>query len=420
MLGLHATPVPSGLAQSPLAAIRLRQAPESIASFPRRRLLLVDRLWPDFPTHVFLSCLSHLAVPAVDSSHSLAFDSLRRVKSTTCSVCTLPLTHSGRVRTPWPPTACARILDSSRCSVAGAALWSVWSGHPFLSCSPISEWSASPSRASLPLIQALRHCNRSAPVSPGRLLGLQATPVPSGLAQNPLAAIHLRQALESIVPSLAGGYFWSTGCGPTFRLTSSCRASHTSRMPAVDSSHSLAFDSLRRVKSATYSVCTLPLTHSGRVRTPWPPTACARLLDSSRYSVAGAASGRFQVRPPFPRLFTGFRVVCFSLTGVLTVNPGLTTLLSITLRRCRPAASSVWMLPLSLQAGQYSPVLPGLLSSAPELVRLSSIARFPSSDFQPHGSQDLTGLVDASGSVTRRMLWSAYYPCCFERKTPRA
>jgi len=126
-----------------------------------------------------------------------------------------------------------------------------------------------------------------------------------------------------------------------------------------------------------------------------------------------------QVRPSLPRLFTDFRMVCFPLAGVLTVNTGLTTLLSIALRRCRPAASSVWMLPLSLQAGQYSPVLPGLLSSAPELVRLSSIARFPSSDFQPHGSQDLTGLVDASGSVTRRMLRSAYYPCCFEGKTPR-
>jgi len=292
ILGLHATPVPSGLAQSPLAAIRLRQAPKSLASLPRGRSLLVDRSWPDFPTRVFLSCLSHLAVPAVDLSHSLAFDSLRRVKSTTCSVCMLPLTHSGRVRTPWPPTACARLPDSSRCSVAGAALWSVRSGHPFLSCSPISEWSASPSRASLPLIQALRHCNRSAPVSPGRLLGLQATPVPSRLAQNPLAAIHLRQALESIASFPRGRSLLVDRSWPDFptHVFPSC-LSHLA-VPAIDSSHSLAFDSLRRVKSATYSVCTLPLTRSGRVRTPWPPTACARLLHSSRCSVAGAASGR--------------------------------------------------------------------------------------------------------------------------------
>jgi len=100
---------------------RLRQVLESIASLPRGSSLLLDRLRPDFPTYVFPSCLSHLAVPAVDSSHSLAFDSLRRVNSATYSVCTLPLTHSGRVRTPWPPTACARLLHSSRYSVAGAA-----------------------------------------------------------------------------------------------------------------------------------------------------------------------------------------------------------------------------------------------------------------------------------------------------------
>jgi hypothetical protein len=41
-------------------------------------MLLVNRLWLDFPTTfiVFPSRLSHLAVPAVDLSHSLAFDSL--------------------------------------------------------------------------------------------------------------------------------------------------------------------------------------------------------------------------------------------------------------------------------------------------------------------------------------------------------
>jgi hypothetical protein len=93
--------------------------------------------------------------------------------------------------------------------------------------------------------------------------------------------------------------------------------------------------------------------------------------------------------------FIDFRMVCFSLAGVLTVNSGHTTLLSIAVCRCRPAASSVCMLPLSLQVRQYSPVMPGLLSVhsllraslSPELRRLSSITRFPPTDFQPHGSQ---------------------------------
>jgi hypothetical protein len=129
-------------------------------------------------------------------------------------------------------------------------------------------------------------------------------------------------------------------------------------------------------------------------------------------------------------IFTDFRVVCFPLAGVLNVNvsrgrpldhplmgrhyfnAGLTTLLSIALRRCRPTASSVWMLPLSLQVGQYSPVSPGLLSMhpllraslSPELCRLSSITRFPPTDFQPRGSQGPHRPGDVSGFVTRRML----------------
>jgi hypothetical protein len=54
-----------------------------IASSHRWESLLVGRLWLDFPTifTVFPSRLSHLAVPAVDLSHSLAFDSL-----TSCEV----------------------------------------------------------------------------------------------------------------------------------------------------------------------------------------------------------------------------------------------------------------------------------------------------------------------------------------------
>jgi hypothetical protein len=37
-----------------------------------------------------------------------------------------------------------------------------------------------------------------------------------------------------------------------------------------------AFDRFRRRSPAVSLVCTLPLTHPGRVRAPWPPTTCAR------------------------------------------------------------------------------------------------------------------------------------------------
>jgi len=128
-----------------------------------------------------------------------------------------------------------------------------------------------------------------------------------------------------------GSIFRSSHCFPSFAFTS--------RLPVIDPGHSLAFDSLRRVKPTTCWVCTLPLIRSGRIRTPWPPSACTRLPFPSRLFRCRSRFVVGQVRRPFRRLFTDFRAVYFPLAGVLSVDTGLTTLLSIALRRCRPATS---------------------------------------------------------------------------------
>jgi len=115
---------------------------------------------------------------------------------------------------------------------------------------------------------------------------------------------------------------------PTTFVIFPSRLSHLA-VPAVDLSHSLAFFSLRRVKSATCWVYTLPLIDSGPIRAPWLPTTYARLPQSSRCSVAEAASGR-PGPAGFSTDFTAFHPVCFSLAGVLTVAVGHTTLFSFT------------------------------------------------------------------------------------------
>jgi len=174
----------------------------------------------------------------------------------------------------------------------------------------------------------------------------------------------------------------------------------------------------RRVKSTT--CCGLRVTPEpfGSIQNPLgvklqAPRVIAVFRYRNRFMVG-------QVRPNFPLLFTGFRSVCFPLAGVLTVVVGLTTLFSITVRRCRPAASSVWMLPLLLEAEQYSPTLCRVpVGDAPSCegafrlspVRLSSISRFPSAVFQPRGVSGPHRPGESFGLITCRMLRSAYYPC---------
>jgi len=123
--------------------------------------------------------------------------------------------------------------------------------------------------------------------------------------------------------------------------------------------------------------------------------------------------------------FAAFRPVAFTLRFP-SVGRGLTTLLSIAQSRCRPTASSVCTLPLSLRVGEYplaaNHPAPGsysaaLVRSLARAFRLSpsdfprGVSRFLSSGFQPHGSQGHVGQVTISGVVTYRMLRYAYHPC---------
>jgi hypothetical protein len=168
----------------------------------------------------------------------------------------------------------------------------------------------------------------------------------------------------------------------------------------------------------------LPLSRSGRVRAPWPPSSCARILLPSSYPVAGMTSDRLGLAR-FSTAFADFHPVAFT-SRVPTIARGLTTLLSIASSRCRPTASSVCTLPLALRVGKYplaaNHPAPGSYSAAfvrslARFFRLSpddiprGVSRFPSPGFQPHGSQGHVGQVTISGIVTYRMLRFAYYPC---------
>jgi len=226
---------------------------------------------------------------------------------------------------------------------------------------------------------------------------MDATPVLFRPAQSPLVASRLHQVPVS-----------STGLGSIFR-SSRCFPSvaFTSRLPVVDPGHSLAFDSLRRVKSATSSGMDATPALFGPTQRPLaavllrqapPSVVTARCRDDFRRAGSG---GAFRCFRSFPRRR-------FHLT---VPNPdwGLTTLLSIAQRRCRPAASSVCTLPLSLRVGEHplaaNHPAPGSCSAAPlrllaRAFRLSPAdlprgdSRFPSAGFQPHGSQGHAGQGD--------------------------
>jgi hypothetical protein len=151
----------------------------------------------------------------------------------------------------------------------------------------------------------------------------------------------------------------------------------------------------------------LPLSRSGRVRAPWPPSSCARLPCPSSRPVTGVTFDE----PGSASLSAAF--AAFRLVGFTSRHPSqteaLTTLLSIAQRRRRPATSSVCTLPLSLRVEEYplaaNQPAPGSYSAASTRLlertfRLSAIdfprgdSRFPSTDFQPHGSQGHVGHGD--------------------------
>jgi len=226
---------------------------------------------------------------------------------------------------------------------------------------------------------------------------MNATPALFGPTQNPLAASRLHQDPVS-----------STGLGSIFHSSRRFPSvAFTSRPPVVAPGHSLAFDSLRRVK---------PTTSSGVDATPalFRPTQsplAAVLLRQAPLSVITA-----RCRGDFRRVGLGGAFRCFRsfpsrrfTSRFPTLTEAVTTLLSIAQRRCRPAACSVCTLPLSLRAGEYplaaNQPAPGSYSAAPvrlleRALRLSpadfprGVSRFPSSGFQPHGSQGHVGLGD--------------------------
>jgi hypothetical protein len=114
-------------------------------------------------------------------------------------------------------------------------------------------------------------------------------------------------------------------------------------------------------------VCLQPLMNPGFISAPWPPSSCARLPHSQSWPVV-----TFPQLPPHPGA-----PYYPSLGQNGPVSP--TTMLSITQRRCRPAACSVCRLPLShgRDSASWPPIRPG---QAPVRSALLS-AQFLSSRF---------------------------------------
>jgi len=92
----------------------------------------------------------------------------------------LPLSRSGRVRAPWPPSSCARLLHPSSRPVAGMTsdqLGSAMTFHRFRGFPYRRFHLAVPIRWWRPHDTAF---DRLASVSPDRVLGMHATPLPPG------------------------------------------------------------------------------------------------------------------------------------------------------------------------------------------------------------------------------------------------
>lgn len=105
-------------------------------------------------------------------------------------------------------------------------------------------------------------------------------------------------------------------------------------------------------------VCKLPLSRPGRLRAPWSPSSCTRLPHPSGLLIAEFPLWLHRFGPTF-RDFRHFPSCRFNLT-VRHIDVILTTLLSIALRRCRPTARSVNVLPLFQRrnSASWSPTHP--------------------------------------------------------------
>jgi len=90
----------------------------------------------------------------------------------------LPLNRFGRIRAPWPPSSCARLLHPLSSPVTGLTFDELGSARFSTACRGLSISSLSP-HGSHPTTEASRHCFRSlGPVSSDRVLGMDATPHP--------------------------------------------------------------------------------------------------------------------------------------------------------------------------------------------------------------------------------------------------
>ena len=125
-------------------------------------------------------------------------------------VCALPLLRSGRTEPPGCLPPIPRLLESSLLPVTEAALWSNGSGGVFFDFRRfplrLLPPRGSPVRYSRPYDTAF---DRFAPVSPDRILGLDATPAPRSGAVLPGSLPGSYSA-----PILANGF--SPECSLTF------------------------------------------------------------------------------------------------------------------------------------------------------------------------------------------------------------
>jgi len=222
----------------------------------------------------------------------------------------------------------------------------------------------------------------------------------------PLVASACTRSPSPLLPPLAGSRFWSAGCGSTFRQLSSPfrRVPLISRCRPLTQAIHFAFDSLRRVK---------PTTCSGLHATPdsfrlnQNPLAAYRLRQAPVLIAGLRYRSRFMVGQV--RLdFLGYSPISVQSASPSRASSPLEQALRHCFRSlcagvarphprsgCNPCPSKRDSTPRA-PAGAQVPVVSACpcgrafrLSS----VRLSSISRFPSAVFQPHGSQGRTGLV---------------------------
>jgi hypothetical protein len=167
----------------------------------------------------------------------------------------------------------------------------------------------------------------------------------------------------------------------------------------------------------------LPLSRSGRVRAPWPPSSCARHLQPSSRPVTGMTSDRLG-SARFSAAFTAFHPVAFTsrFPSALKASRHCFRSLRVGVARPRPRyarypspsrrESTPWPPTIQRQDPTATPLrlLVGAFRPSPaDFPR--GVSRFPSPGLQPHGSQGHVGQVTISGIVTYRMLRSAYNPC---------